>query len=85
MANFIYLETYWVIKDLRPNTKYNFRAKSRNAYGDSNWSSTSDTIDSSVITELHVADKGSELYIYVALTALFICAASLIAIFNCGN
>lgn len=86
-ANFKYLETHWIIRELSPNTKYSFRAKSRNAYGDSDWSAASEIFDSSEYARRHEEERLKDLFSLglPLLTALCLCIASLIAIFNCGN
>lgn len=82
-----FLETHWIIRELRPNTKYSFRVKSRNAYGDSNWSSASEIFDSSEYARRHEEARLKDLFSFALplLAALCICVAALITIFKCGN
>jgi hypothetical protein len=81
----VYLETHWIVKDLKPKAKYSFRAKSRNAYGYSNWSSASEIL---VSTENPKEESLEHLISTIGvplLVALFLCIISLIAVFNCGK
>jgi len=82
------LENHWIIRELRPNTKYSFRARARNSYGESNWSPLSEVFDSSeyaLRNEENARLKDIFSMGLPLLTALGLCVVSVIAIFNCGN
>jgi hypothetical protein len=81
-------ETYWIIRELRPNTKYSFRVRSRNSYGDSNWSPASALFDSSEQTLRNERKSGIKDLLSLGLPllmALCLCLISVIGVFTCGN